>query len=127
MLLYCVSIFRSISHWKGLHYLCQSQTFRSLRPYVLLNLEMVQVQKVKLVHETKFSLRNLLFNTYLVGTIWIVLFFADNLLKPLNVNFVQKCLICVICENLECVADSKERASCPTAECCIQIQRFSGS
>ena len=48
-------------------------------------------EKMEVVHETKFSLKNLLFN----------FIFCRNLLNHLDMNFVQKCQICVICENLD--------------------------
>ena len=97
----------------------ESQTFRSLWSHALLNLEMIQVQKVKgCMKEIRFkespiqhmsgwhswiSIKLLnqwwsvaKFNFQLEATI-----FCCNLLKPFDVNFVQKCQICVICENLE--------------------------
>ena len=73
---------------------------------------MIQVQKVKWCIKQN-SVNDLLFNTYLGQQCWISirllnqwqshwrqLYFLLKLFNTLDVNFVQKCQICVICKNL---------------------------
>ena len=51
-------------------------------------------------------------------------FFSLNLLKPLDVNFVWKCLICVILENLAVVDPGFSPGGAQTRKIAIIFQIF---
>ena len=87
--------------------ICQSQIVRPLWVHAVLNLVMIQVPKNELEHETRFFLR-IFYSTrvcvvecYESNSRWGNFIFCWIFWKPIDVNFVQKCQICVVDETLD--------------------------